>query len=237
MASNLSKTMRCGGVPGALKIAALSILLLGLPLGAGISQAAPAAQPAAAHVYLMRGVLNIFSLGMDTIASRLEQQGISASVHNHLAWASVADEAASLYRSGRINTIILVGHSSGATCLPDIVARLDQQGVPVKLAIGLDSVFRTNLTGRVGRYINFYVANGAGTRVEKTAGFRGTLENVDVERVPGVGHLTIDKNELMQQKVIAAIDAAVASGPSVEPVAPPVPSAPRPVAGSKRAAN
>ena len=100
-------------------------------------------------------------------------------------------------------------------------------------------MFRTNLTGRVGRYINFYVANGAGTRVEKTAGFRGTLENVDVERVPGVGHLTIDKNELMQQKVIAAIDAAVVSGPAAEPAAAPAsaPGTPRPLAGSKRAAN
>jgi hypothetical protein len=54
--------------------------------------------------------------------------------------------------------------------------------------------------------------------VERTRNFQGTLENVDVENVPGVGHLTIDKNELMQQKVIAAIDAAVASGPGVAPV-------------------
>src|SRR5262249_36500644 len=158
-------------------------------------------------------------LGLDQIAARLEQQGIPTSTHNYIVWASVADEAAALYKSGRIKTIILVGHSSGATYLPDMVARLDQQGVPVKLAMGLDSVFRTSLRGRVGRYINFYVANGAGTRVEKTAGFHGTLENVDVERVPGVGHLTIDKNEVMQQKVIAAIDAAVFSAPGPGPAA------------------
>ena len=54
--------------------------------------------------------------------------------------------------------------------------------------------------------MNFYVANGAGTRVEKTKDFRGTLENVDVEKLPGVSHLTIDKNQLMQQKIIAAIE-------------------------------
>ena len=41
--------------------------------------------------------------------------------------------------------------------------------------------------------------------------FQGTLENVDVENVPGVGHLTIDKNQIMQQKVIGAIDAVVFS--------------------------
>jgi hypothetical protein len=243
-----SRTVRFAGFSiraaqwlGALKALAIVAVLTGLPLSAS---AAPSAAPAPAHVYLMRGVLNIFSLGMDSIAARLEQQGISASVHNHLAWAAVADEAAALYRSGRVKTIILVGHSSGATCLPDIVARLDQQGVPVKLAIGLDSVFRTNLTGRVGRYINFYVASGPGTRVEKTTGFRGTLENVDVERVPGVGHLTIDKNELIQQKVIAAIDAAVVSpsepAPTVRPeaaaIAAPATAAAKPL-GPRRAAN
>jgi hypothetical protein len=220
-----------------LRAEAIAVLLLGLPLVPHTAHAAPA--PPGAHVYLVRGVLNIFSLGMDEIAAKLRQQGISASVHNHLAWASIADDAAAEYKSGRVKTIILVGHSSGATCLPDIVTRLDRQDVPVKLAIGLDSVFHTSLTGRVGRYINFYVANGAGTRVEKTKTFRGTLENVDVEAVPGVSHLTIDKNELMQRKVIAAIDAVVIGGGSErrakkpEPVSGTVP----PRSSAKRAAN
>lgn len=191
---------------GWLRAVALATLLLGFPISCG---AAPASN---AHVYLVRGVLNIFSLGMDEIAAKLQQQGIAATVHNHMMWASIADDAAAEYNSGRLQTIILVGHSSGATVLPDIVARLDQKGVPVKLAIGLDSVFRTSLAGRVGRYVNFYVANGAGTRVEKTKDFRGTLENVDVDKLPGVSHLTIDKNQLMQQKIIATIDAAVSSG-------------------------
>lgn len=204
-----------------LRVAAMVVLLAAVTVNVRPAQAAPA--ESGAHVFLVRGVLNIFSLGMDQIASKLQQQGITATVHNHMMWASIADEAAAEYKSGRIKTIILVGHSSGATCLPDIVARLDQQGVPVKLAIGLDSVFRTRLAGRVGRYINFYVANGNGTRVEQGKDFQGKLENVDVERVPGVSHLTIDKNQLMQQKVIAEIDAAVRSGPvqakSRQPVA------------------
>jgi len=216
----------------ALQAALVAIMMVGLPLQAN-------AAPAPARVYLMRGVLNIFSLGMDQIANRLEQQGISASVHNHMLWASVADDAAAAYRSGRIKTIILVGHSSGATVLPDMVARLSAQGVPVKLAIGLDSVFHTSLSGKVGRYINFYIANGVGTPVARTKNFTGTLDNVDVERVPGVSHVSIDKNEIIQQKVIAAIDAAVASGPSAEPGAPRppgVPGAAPPSASTKRAA-
>ena len=211
MKSSNDSKLSCLSAPwlGWLRTATIAIVLFGLSIDP--SAAREPRGEANAHVYLVRGVLNIFSLGMDEIAAKLQQQGIKATVHNHMLWASIADDAAAEYKSGRVNTIVLVGHSSGATALPDIVARLDRQGVPVKLAIGLDSVFHTSLAGRVGRYVNFYVANGAGTRVEKTRDFQGTLENVDVEKLPGVSHLTIDKNEFMQQKIIAAIDAAVFS--------------------------
>lgn len=190
---------------------AITLLLLLLPIADSPANAAASASPApGAHVYLLRGVLNIFSLGLDGIAERLQQQGINATVANYLSWESLAQEAAAEYRSKQIQTVVLVGHSSGATVLPYMVARLNQLGVPVKLAIGLDSVFHTSLSGQVGRYVNFYVANGAGTVVQKTGQFRGALENVDVGGL-GVGHLTIDKSEVMQQKVISEIDAVVLS--------------------------
>ncbi len=194
-----------------LQAVAIALLLV-FPIGAGTANATPTAS--GAHVYLLRGVLNIFSLGLDTIAARLERQGIPVTVANFVSWSSLADDAAAEYRSGRVRTIILVGHSSGATALPDMVAKLDQLGVPVKLAIGLDSVFRTKLAGHAERYINFYVASGPGEPVTRTKDFRGALENVDVQRVPGVGHLSIDKNEIVQQKVIGAIDAAVFGRPA-----------------------
>ena len=192
-----------------LRAAAMTILLLVVPVGAGTANATATAAPTGAHVYLLRGVLNIFSLGLDDIAAKLEQQGIPVTIANFVSWSSLADEAAAEYRSGKVRTIILVGHSSGATALPDMVAKLGQLGVPVKLAIGLDSVFRTRLAGNAERYINFYVASGVGEPVTRTRDFRGTLENVDVQAVPGVGHLSIDKNQIMQQKVINAIEAAV----------------------------
>jgi hypothetical protein len=191
-----------------LQAGAIALLLLAFPIGSP-AKAVPTQVGTGAHVYLLRGVLNIFSLGLDEIAARLQAQGIPVTVVNYLAWSSLADEAAADYRSGRVKTIILVGHSSGATVLPDMVAGLDQLGAPVKLAIGLDSVFRTSLSGRVGKYINFYIANGNGEPVAPTRALRGSLENVNVQNVPGVGHITIDKNEIIQRKVIAEIDAVV----------------------------
>jgi hypothetical protein len=191
---------------------AIALLVLAVPIGV-TTASAQNGPSSSAHVYLLRGVLNIFSMGMDEIAAKLRQQGTPTTVANYLLWSSLADDAAAEYKSKRAHTIILVGHSSGATVLPDMVARLNQLGTPVALAIGLDSIFQTRLEGRVGRYINFYVGNGAGTRVERTSQSRSVLENIDVGNVPGVGHLTIDKNEAIQRKVIGAINAVVRRGP------------------------
>jgi hypothetical protein len=201
---------------GPLRVVAVALSLLVFPLGTSKAAVPSSGAPGSSgvHVYLLRGVLNIFSLGLDDIAAKLQAQGIPVTVTNYLGWAALADEAAAEYRSGRVRTIILVGHSSGATVLPDMVERLDQLGAPVKLAIGLDSVFRTSLQGRVGRYINFYVANGNGEPVARTSRLHGTLENVNVQNVPGVGHLTIDKNQVMQGKVIGEIDAVAFGRPS-----------------------
>ncbi len=228
-----------------LSRAATVCLLLLLPLGAASARATPAAPPsemATTHVYLLRGVLNIFSLGLDTIADRLQAQGIPVTVANFVSWSSLADEAAAAYRAGRLKTIILVGHSSGATALPDMIAKLDQFGVPVKLAIGLDSVFRTKLSGNAERYINFYIASGAGEPVTQNSDFRGRLENVDVQSVPGIGHVSIDKNEIMQDKVVKAIDEVVFSRPKApavasQPEAPKQASRPKPAAGPKQASG
>jgi hypothetical protein len=199
---------RCRRWSRPLRAAAMALALSFVSIAGSPVNAAAAGSDA--HVYLLRGVLNIFSLGLDDIAAKLQRQGINVTVANYVSWDSLAEEAAAEYRSGRTRTIILVGHSSGATVLPDMVARLTQLGAPVTLAIGLDSVFQTRLSGHVGRYLNFYVANGSGTQVGRGSQFQGNLENVDVGRM-GVGHLTIDKDLAMQQRVISAIDAVAFS--------------------------
>jgi hypothetical protein len=205
-----------------LRTWAICLLLLStVAMSPTTAKAAPSQAAATTHVYLLRGVLNIFSLGLDTIGSRLEAQGIPVTVANFVSWSSLANEAAANYKAGRLKTIVLVGHSSGATALPDMIAKLNQLGVPVKLAIGLDSVFKTKLTTGAERYINIYIGDGPGEPVRRADGFRGKLDNVDV-RGTGVGHISIDKNEAIQRRVIAEIDAAIArSRAPAAPVAEP----------------
>jgi len=194
-----------------IRVIALALLFVGLSIAPSATQAATAK----VHVYLMRGLLNVLSLGMDEIAAKLRQQGINATVHSHLAWRIVADEAAVDYKSGRVRTIILVGHSLGAGAVTDMVARLGELGVPVKLAIGLDPAFHATVSGRVGHYTNYYVSSGFGQTIERGPGLRGTLQNVDVTKPPfagplaGIVHLNIEKNQAMQARVIREIRAAI----------------------------
>src|SRR5215471_16679322 len=195
-----------------LQALVLSFALVGFSISIASAQTLSPSQPGA-HVYLLRGFANVFSLGMDQIAAKLQQQGIHATVDNYLAWPSLAEQAAAEYKSGRTRAIILVGHSSGATAVTEMAARLSQIGVPVKLAIGLDPTSRMTTTGHVDRYVNYYIANGFGDPVNKGSEFKGVLQNVDLEHMSNVNHFNIDKNNVLQGMVIKDILAAASAGP------------------------
>src|SRR5437764_1559696 len=86
------------------------------------------------RVYLFRGFMNVFSLGMDSLAHELTRLGIPATVHNHLAWSSAADEAAQNYKLGRARTIMAVCQSIGANDLAVFVERIGHLGFSVSVA-------------------------------------------------------------------------------------------------------
>ena len=195
-----------------LQAAALAILLLELSLGISAAQVASTSK-AREHVYLLRGAFNVFSLGLDQIEDNLQAQGINVTIHNYLVWSSLADEATADYKSGRVRTIVLAGHSSGATAVTTMAARLGERGVPVKLAIGLDPTSPMTASGHVDRYVNYYIANGYGFPVKRGPQFTGVLQNIDLEKMPDIGHFNIEKNHQLQEKVIKEIRAAILGSP------------------------
>jgi hypothetical protein len=150
---------------------------------------------------------------MDQIATKLEHQGVDTTVANYVSWPTLAEEAAADYKSGRVRTIVLIGHSSGAVAVTSMAARLSELGVPVKLAIGLDPTSHMAVSGHVDRYINYYIANGMGDPVDKGPQFSGVLQNVDLEHMSDVSHFNIDKNGAVQGMVMRDIQAALASSP------------------------
>ena len=107
-----------------------------------------------AHVYLLRGLLNIFSLAMDTLAEKIQRHGIYATVHNHTEWEALADQAAAAYRAGKEGPIIIVGHSLGADAVMQMSAYLGRKGVPVALAVPFDARGSYATSSNVGRLLN-----------------------------------------------------------------------------------
>jgi acetyl esterase/lipase len=195
----------------------MSLLLLGLSIGASAAQGQSGSR---SHVFLMRGFANVFSLGMDQIGARLQRAGVNATVENYIAWDAIVNQAYAEYKSGQVQNIIIVGHSSGATAVTAVAARLGELGVPVKLAIALDPTTRNFAAGHVERYLNFYAPGGMGTLVDKGRDFVGNLQNISLGGMAGVGHFNIDKDQAVQDRVIKEIMAA-ARGPAARPFAQP----------------
>jgi hypothetical protein len=162
-----------------------------------------------AHVYLFRGLADIFSTGMDVLTDELNKRGVYATSHSHTDWKPLAAEAAANYKAGKEGPIILIGHSLGADAVMEMADYLGDKGVPVALVMPFDGTQSFAAPGNVGRVVNFTQRDYAYMR--KGAGFRGTLVNVDVSSDPDIGHLNIDKSPRLHARAISEV-LAVAAG-------------------------
>jgi thioesterase superfamily protein len=202
------------------RLAAISMLAAGimLPLGSGPSMA-----ESRGHVYLLRGLMNIFSLGMDTLSAELNKRGVYATVHNHSEWQGLADQAAARYKAGTEGPIILIGHSLGADAVMEMAAYLGRKGVPVALVVPFDGTGSYAASSNVARVMNLTQRDYAYMR--RGPGFKGTLVNVDVSSDHNIDHLNIDKSPRLHARVIAEV-LAVVGGHRI--AVPGEPNAPKP---------
>lgn len=176
--------------------------------GSTDAQAATGKKPG--HVYLLRGLLNVFSLGMDTLASQIEAAGVTATVHSYTIWHGLADDMIAQYRAGNHEPIILMGHSNGADTTILIARKLAQSNVPVALIVNFDPVSPEPVPSNVRQIVNFYVPAGWGQPVAPDSRFKGKLANVNENA--NTNHFVIDKNEDLHRQAIARVLAVVGSG-------------------------
>ena len=109
----------------------------------GLQDTAQAATAKKGHVYLVRGLINVFSLGMDTLGDKLSAKGIRKSVINHLSWSKLTDKIIADYKSDkRLAPIVIVGHSLGGNAALRMSAKLGKADVPVRLLVIFDAVLR-----------------------------------------------------------------------------------------------
>jgi hypothetical protein len=194
-------------------LAATRILALGSEPGTAQSGAGTA--QARAHVYMLRGLMNIFSLGMDSLAEELNKRGVYATVHNHTEWQSLADQATLDYKAGKEEPIILIGHSLGADAVMQMAAYLNRKRIPV---VPFDGTSSFLTPANVGRLVNLTQRKYAYMR--PGPGFHGSLANVDVSGDPNIGHISIDKSPRLHARAISEVLAVVKGHRTAAPSGP-----------------
>src|ERR1700749_2453187 len=115
------------------RLAAIGVLALGMMAVLGAHPAA-----ARAHVYLFRGLADLYSLGMNTLAVELNARGVYATAHSHTDWKPIADKAPPDYKAGKEGPIIRIGHSVGADAVMEMADYLGDKAVPVALVVPFD---------------------------------------------------------------------------------------------------
>ncbi len=172
--------------------------------------AAPANPLPVGHekVFILKGFMNVFSPGLDQLAEELRRRHISAEVANHLASASFASEAIADCKSGRVSSIIIVGHSLGATAAFGMADELQRAGVRVALVLTLDPVVRSAVPSNVARVKNFYLSNGMGTTIQAGDHFHGKLQNVDMKSNSNMGHVSLTTAPAIHRQMLEYIAGA-----------------------------
>lgn len=163
-----------------------------------------------AQIYLLRGLANVFSRGMDEMGARLRSYGFAPHVLNHRGWQTSTDTIVRNYRNGRTAPIILIGHSLGANAAFQIAKRLHAKGIPVAYLATFDPTRRLTVPPNVQSFVNFYQNNGQGRTALFPDNRREDKVNINLTSSPGVTHTNIDQNLRLQNIVIARIWAIAA---------------------------
>ena len=95
------------------------------------------------------------SPGLGEFGSRMAQHGIPTTIQNYRNWPALAQEAIQQYQSGRLRSIMIVGHSLGGSAAVDMAAELGRAGIPVQLVVMLDPVGGSQVPSNVRRSVKF----------------------------------------------------------------------------------
>lgn len=151
-----------------------------------------------AKVYLLRGFLNVFSLGMDDIASKLQADGISATVTNHADEDIIASRIVTAYTGGDHGPVILIGHSLGADAVVDVADAVARYNIPIALLVLFDGTESHEIPANVVEAVNYtkhFVITPA-------IGSSGQVSNVDFSSDASIDHLNIDKVPSLQTQTL-----------------------------------
>lgn len=156
------------------------------------------------EIYLLRGLANVFSRGMDAMGARLVRSGLDARVYNHAAWRDLSQNIVARAKKKNVSyPIVIMGHSLGANAAVNMARYLGERGIKVRFVVAFDPTVSTSVGKNVSQVINYYLPKDSATnKVLRGAGFTGSLKNVNVTGMNGVTHMNVEKNTSLQNKSI-----------------------------------
>jgi hypothetical protein len=158
------------------------------------------------EIYLMRGLANVFSRGIDQMTHQLRTSGYDASNFSYTEWRAIAEDIVNRSRNDNVSyPVIIVGHSLGANESSKFANYVATRGVPVELVVAFDPVETGKVGPNIKKVVNYYLPKSQDNRILETSGFEGSLENINVTSNPEITHVNVDKNPAFQQAVISDI--------------------------------
>ncbi len=164
-----------------------------------VSFAMPSAK--AEEIYLIRGLFDAYSDGMNQIASRLKTRGYNATVTSNGRWGNLAYKVVQRNKKQEVShPIIIAGFSAGGVEAVEFANFLARRDIPVKLVVGVDA--GASLPSRLHRNVKLGKTYRARTGHKFRPGtrFNGKITDESVLYLK-VRHKTIMENPLVIDKV------------------------------------
>ena len=177
-------------------------------------------EPRAGHAYLIRGLIGLFSYGIDRMTEKVAASGVAAHVFQEDQTDILGKTIVDRYKAQRANhePIVLIGHSLGADDAIKISKMLEKENIPVDLLITVDATRPPQVPGNVKLCYNYYqpsIFDGTGilrgVPLELEPGAKTVLYNYNIrgERKDllewDTNHVNIDKNTKIHADIVAHV--------------------------------
>lgn len=180
----------------------------------------PTAKSGGPQVYLLRGLADIYSVGLNILADKMVAQGIPALATSGPSWPTLAAAIEQAYADGSWQgDLVLVGHSYGSDNAIRLATELDTQDIPVRLLLLLDATDPPPIPKNVDRCVHYYIPTIfavffpdqlPGNPVQAAAGNDHTeIVNIIVQDlgapVAGLDHFSIDSSDYIHELCIEEV--------------------------------
>ena len=178
-----------------------------------------ASQTRVGQVFCLRGLLDVFSLGLNDLADRLRREGIDATAVSGPSWRTLGCEIFRARSQGNLQgPVILIGHSYGADNAVQMARYLGRQDIEVELLVLLDATNPPAVPENVARCLHVYRPTilgellpytFAGNPVQAEAGNHRTIIFNDVvspeifgTAAAHIGHLNVDASAAVHKLIV-----------------------------------